>query len=263
MKTDIHNNLIEFGSHHIKDWCVLDVIGDSMKVEEFLQGQLTSDIKKMSNNTSQLSSICNQKGQVITDFIAYKQNKKFKIIINKGCMDLFEEELAPFAKFFYTTFELSNDRVIGKVSKKDNSKSCYGSNDFFQTSLELCNKHLNDEDLMSYDNWAAANKLLGILFLKKEDSKKYRPLEINFDNLRVSFEKGCYRGQEIVARMKYLGINRRKFCTFITESDFIELSNIKILGEIIKLKGKKIFNAIVKRDELDEIRKLRGIIDIY
>ena len=103
---------------------------------------------------------------------------------------------------------------------------------------------------------------MGILFLNKEDSRKYRPLEINFDNLRVSFEKGCYRGQEIVARMKYLGINRRKFCTFTTENDFNEFSKIKILGETIKLKEKKIFNAIVKRDELDEIKKLSGIIDI-
>ena len=32
MKTDIHNNLIEFGTHHIKDWCVLDVVGDSIKI---------------------------------------------------------------------------------------------------------------------------------------------------------------------------------------------------------------------------------------
>ena len=118
MKTDIHNNLIEFGTHNIKDWCALDVVGNPIKVEEFLQGQLTSDISIMTNNTSQLSSICNQKGQVIADFIIYKQDNKFKIIINKNCVELFKEELAPFAKFFFTTFELSDDKIIGKVSKK-------------------------------------------------------------------------------------------------------------------------------------------------
>ncbi len=263
MKTDIHNNLIEFGTHHIKDWCALDVVGDLIKVEEFLQGQLTSDISLMTNNTSQLSSICNQRGQVIADFITYKQDNKFKIIINKNCVELFKEELAPFAKFFFTTFELSDEKIIGKVSKKDNSMPCYSSNDLFQTSIKVNNKDLSIENSISYENWIVAHKLLGILFLNKEDSGKYRPLEINFDNLRVSFEKGCYRGQEIVARMKYLGINRRKFCTFTTESDFNEFSNIKILGETIKLKEKQIFNAIVKRDKLDQIKKLSGIIDIY
>ena len=70
--------------------------------------------------------------------------------------------------------------------------------------------------------WNAANKILGILHLDKSDSGKFRPLEINFDKQRVSFEKGCFRGQEIVARMKYLGIDRRKFCTFIVNNDFIE-----------------------------------------
>ena len=165
--------------------------------------------------------------------------------------------------FFFTTFELSEDKIIGKVSKKDNSMPSYSSNDLFQTSIELNSNELSRGNSISYENWIVAHKLLGILFLNKEDSGKYRPLEINFDNLRVSFEKGCYRGQEIVARMKYLGINRRKFCTFTTESDFNEFSNIKILGETIKLKEKQIFNAIVKRDKLDQIKKLSGIIDIY
>ena len=80
MKTDIHNNLIEFGSHEIEGWCVLDTIGDSNKVEEFLQGQLTSDISSLTNGSSQLSCICNHKGQVIADLIAYKHEEKFKII---------------------------------------------------------------------------------------------------------------------------------------------------------------------------------------
>ena len=90
--------------------------------------------------------------------------------------------------------------------------------------------------------WNAANKILGILHLDKSDSGKFRPLEINFDKQRVSFEKGCFRGQEIVARMKYLGIDRRKFCTFTTESDFNEFSNIKIIAEIIKLTDDKDYN---------------------
>ena len=82
MKTDIHNNLIEFGSHEIENWCVLDTIGDSDKVEEVLQGQLTSDISALINGSSQLSSICNHNGQVIADLIACKHEEEFKIIID-------------------------------------------------------------------------------------------------------------------------------------------------------------------------------------
>ena len=65
-----------------------------------------------------------------------------------------------------------------------------------------------------------AHKLAKILFLDIENVKKYRPLEINFDAQRVSFDKGCFRWQEIVARMKYLGVDRRKFSTLITKNTY-------------------------------------------
>jgi folate-binding protein YgfZ len=110
--------------------------------------------------------------------------------------------------------------------------------------------------------WNAANKILGILHLNKSDSGKFRPLEINFDKQRVSFEKGCFRGQEIVARMKYLGIDRRRFCTFIVKNDFVENNLIKSIGEIINLDDKKIFNGIVKKDDIEEVKKISGIISI-
>ena len=83
MKKDRHNNLIRFGSLEISELMVLSVIGEIEKVEEFLQGQATSDISLLSNNNCQLSSICNHKGQVLADFIVYKINEEFKIIINK------------------------------------------------------------------------------------------------------------------------------------------------------------------------------------
>ena len=262
MKIDIHNNLIEFGSHEIEDWCVLDAIGDTNKIEEFLQGQLTSDISTLSNGSSQLSSICNHKGQVIADLIAYKHEERFKIIIDKSLMEVFVDELTPFAKFFSTKFDLSNEKVIGRVSKKNNSQSFYATNNTFQVTIELYKQDLKHKSTISFDKWDLANKLLGIFFLKKEDSGKYRPIEINYDKLRVSFEKGCYRGQEIVARMKYLGVDRRRFCTFITSNDFKEINDIKILGKTIIINGKKIFNGIIKKDQLDEINQMSGIIDI-
>jgi len=262
LKIDIHNNLIEFGSHEIEDWCVLDAIGDTNKIEEFLQGQLTSDISTLSNGSSQLSSICNHKGQVIADLIAYKHEEEFKIIIDKSLVEVFINELTPFAKFFSTKFDLSNEGVIGRVSKKNSSESFYAANSTFQVAIELNKQDLKYKSSISFDKWDLANKLLGIFFLKKEDSGKYRPLEINYDNMRVSFEKGCYRGQEIVARMKYLGVDRRKFCTFITSDDFKEINDIKILGKTIIINGKKIFNGIIKKDQLDEINQMSGIIDI-
>ena len=88
--------------------------------------------------------------------------------------------------------------------------------------------------------------------LRKDDIGKFRPLEINYDKTRVAFDKGCFRGQEIIARMKYLGVNRRKFVTIIS-SDFIkESKNLRIIGEITKYKNFYIFNSLMNRDFFEE-----------
>ncbi len=73
MKIDTHNNLIEFGTILLIDHIVIDIQGDDKKVEEFLQGQVTSDVSLLSDNTSQLSCICNHKGEILADFIIIKK----------------------------------------------------------------------------------------------------------------------------------------------------------------------------------------------
>ncbi len=315
MKKDIHNKLIEFGSIHLKDWQVIDIVGDELKVEEFLQGQVTSDISLLSENSAQLSCICDHKGLVLADFIIIKKNEKYKFIVSKtesvdeigypeptdpalipvdrkwGVDHILIRELTPFAKFSNVKFKKTDEVVIGSISPKNNSEEPFLSNDYCQLSINI-NTDLNAfEDSISAPQWEAANKILGNLMLRfPHETQKFRPLEINYDKLRVSFDKGCYRGQEIVARMKYLGVDRRKFCTFITEEHFrrdmcpepIVNKDGEYLGDLNEENAKKrsyykivgsfvwlddmnvcIFNAIVKKDDLPKlIDLLPGVIQI-
>ena len=102
----------------------------------------------------------------------------------------------------------------------------------------------------------------GNFWAESNDIGKFRPLELNYDKLRVSFDKGCYRGQEIVARMKYLGIDRRSFLTFITTSGYDANENIKIVGKQIEIDDKLVFNAIVKKDLIPDIQKYPQVLKI-
>ena len=262
MKKDTHNNLIKFGSLEISELIVLKLMGESKKVEEFLQGQATSDITLLSNDCCQLSSICNHKGQVLTDFIIFKKDDEYKIIIKKDLKDIFIDELRPFARFSSIKFEEATHKIIGTISDQKNSNGVFGANGEYSLKIDLKPSNFDLKNQISIDDWAVANKLQGILYLDKGDTEKYRPLEINFDKLRVSFDKGCYRGQEIVARMKYLGVDRRKFCTFITQGSFKESSDIKILGKVIKIGDTKVFNAIVKKDLISKVTNSHGVVEI-
>ena len=122
MKKDIHNKLIEFGSIHLKDWHAIDIVGDELKVEEFLQGQVTSDISLLSDKCSQLSSVCDHKGLVVADFIIIKNNKKYKFLLNKALRDILVNELKPFSKFYAVQFRSTSEHVIGIISQKSNTK---------------------------------------------------------------------------------------------------------------------------------------------
>jgi folate-binding protein YgfZ len=227
---------------------VVQIHGDIDKVEKLLQGQITSDINLLTNESYQLSSVCNQKGEVIAGFVIHK-SENYKILIDQWLVDVFISELSPFAKFFNVTFTQESGLIFGNVSFEKQDKAFF-SNEVYSLSITLEKNDLTET--LSKDDWVAANKLALNFDLGKNDIGKFRPLEINYDKTRVSFDKGCFRGQEIIARMKYLGVDRRKFVTIVNTNLIEESKNLKIIGETLKYKNFYIFNSSINRDFFDE-----------
>ena len=256
---DIHNNLIKFGSLHLKDMRVLNLDGKPDQVHEFLQGQVTSDINLLKNNCYQLSAICDHKGQVLCDFFIYVNKNVYKLIVNKWFEELLIKELSVFAKFNKVSFVKIKQSVYGHVSKKDNVSNAFLSNDYFELSISL-EDNSKQRASIEASTWDISNKILGNLFLTINESKKFRPNEINYDYLRVSFDKGCYRGQEIVARMKYLGVDRRKFCILIIKNSLDLPETVKVVGETVKANNLIIFNAILKKEDIKNIQNLDTVL---
>ena len=128
MKINTDNNLIIPGSLEISDLKAIKVVGELNKVEDFLQGQLTSDISLLDNDASQLSCICDHKGQVMADFIVLKQDNEFFIIIQKDFISIFTGELEIFAKFGSVSFDICDHKIIGEIHNKGDSNNFYYSN---------------------------------------------------------------------------------------------------------------------------------------
>ena len=229
---------------------IISVHGDIDKVENLLQGQITSDIRLLANENFQLSSICNQKGEVMAGFVIHK-SKNYKIIIDDALVDTFIDELNPFAKFFGVTFFVANSFVHGHITPDKKDKAFF-SNDIFSLSLSLEKEICVNNSALLKNDWIVANRLALNFDLSIDDVGKYRPLEINYDKSRVAFDKGCFRGQEIIARMKYLGVDRRKFVTIVSPKAIKENKNFKVIGETLRHKDFYIFCSSIKRDFLDE-----------
>ncbi len=257
-KIDIEKKILEYGTIHLPSLSVIKISGDSKKAFEFLQGQVTSDIEKLQDNAVQLSAICNQKGFVMSDFYIVKQKDTFKIVISKDQKNIFIEELKPFIKFYNCEFVESSEYVFGHITfKKDKTKTGMMKtleNKEIKLYISLHASKIDESKISNY-NWNIANAILNNYSMLAEDLGKFRPFELNYDNLRVSFEKGCFRGQEIIARMKYLGVSRRKFITVIADDKYINEKEIGLIGKPIFINNKKVFHAMIKTSFEEELTK--------
>ena len=203
MKIDIHK-IFEESEIYLSDMTCIDIVGDNDNAKQFLDGQVTSDIALLSdNNKVQLSSICNQKGYVVCDFFLIWE-EGFKIVLDKNKYPKLISELEIFARFSKVELIESQVNIIGEVSDKKNEWT-FLKNKFGNLGIKLSdNLDLNLPKTTS-ERWQVLNLLSNNLLLTESYLGKYRPDEIMYDDLRVSFTKGCFRGQEIIARIKYRG----------------------------------------------------------
>ena len=60
--------------------------------------------------------------------------------------------------------------------------------------------------------------------------------------------------------MKYLGVDRRKFCILIIKNGFDLPKTVKIVGETLKADDLIIFNAILKKEDIKNIQNLDPVL---
>ena len=248
-------NLIKTGSLHLHNHKMLKFEGDINKVESLLQGQVTSDITELANKNAQLSCILDHKGFIQADFILLRSNDVIYVVIENSLEVNFRNQLKEFIKFYEVEIHSCDLSLMGIISAaNDDSYQNYifYKNKQYKLSLRFDGSReiISDKKLTELD-WKIANKALLNFLFSIEDINKYRPNEINYDKSRVSFTKGCYRGQEIVARVHHLGVNRREFVTVIAPINEKIDTKLKIHGEILELSNVKIFNTHFKRDDIE------------
>jgi folate-binding protein YgfZ len=219
------NNLLVQGQLMLEDMAVLEVHSKSNKAFDFLQGQVTSDISTLNkDNAYQLSSTCNQKGQVVADFVINRSGNDYKIIIKNELVELFINDLEPYAKFFSVNFIKNKDYVHGYAVKRKHEESLL-KNETFGLSVKCSRDKI--VGTLTKEDWVTNNLLLGNYNISAIDSGKFRPAEIMQDKTRVSFNKGCFRGQEIIARMRYLGKEKTSM-RLVISSNALKIENRKI-----------------------------------
>jgi folate-binding protein YgfZ len=179
----------------------------------FLQGQLTCDIHSLANNSYSLAAFCNPKGRVISTLLVIKADNDFLLVLPASLQETVRLKLQRFIL-----------RSAVKINAESTDKHIMGG--YFAPLAEdayACVKlpgvvsrflwiNSGGQTLGTTDNseWYYQDICSGLPWFSAAQSELYTPHMLGFDRLNgISFTKGCYTGQEIVARTHYLGQAKR------------------------------------------------------
>lgn len=174
----------------------------------FLQSQLSADIDALEPGDSTFACFCTPKGKVLGLLLIGRLGDDY---IACAHSDLLPGILARLKIFVFRTrvvFEPDPEiRVFGTETTTDESALFRpGVGDLAYTFSEKTGTGDDDPG-----HWKERELELGVTWLNAASSDSFIPQMLGFDTIgAVSFSKGCYPGQEIVARARYLGKVKRK-----------------------------------------------------
>ncbi|WOJ96116.1 folate-binding protein [Congregibacter brevis] len=234
----------------LPDEALLHLRGE--KVPEFLQGQLTCDTRKLSNSQALMGALCNVKGRVLTDLTVVQLSDTHVVLRLRRSLALsIAETIQRYAQFSRISVEVdpSETAIVGvldpdnatnaapiqdglvPVSQSDEGLylqrgAVYGERIFLggSTSASLVSQRDAAVD-EGPARWSQAMLRSGHYAVDLDDVESFTPQTLNYDLTGlVAFDKGCYTGQEIVARLHYKGRSKKRLQIYETDNGADELS---------------------------------------
>ncbi len=225
----------------LTEYGVVEITGKD--AARFLQGQLSCHIDEVTDNTNQLGTANTPKGRVYSIFRIAKLHDRYLLRMPCSMTEIFKAQLSKYIVFFKAEINIINDwKVSGLFTRNsltifNNIPDGFGSNWHHhvasdeQILLPVTGKsdryecwhkgNLTDVEnngTSSNTDWVWLDMLDGLPELSPEISDTFIPQMLNLDTFNaLHFKKGCYTGQEIIARMRYLGKLKKRMSLFYTK----------------------------------------------
>ncbi|MEJ2480134.1 MAG: folate-binding protein YgfZ [Acidihalobacter sp.] len=212
---------------------------------DFLQGQFSNDVAQVGAEHSQLSSYCTPKGRMLANFRLFKIGDTYYLRLPQTLVEPTLKRLRMFVMRSQVTLENADDALsrigwsgpnaatelstaLGGVAVPETPDETlshdelsvlrvpgihprfeiYGQLEAVQRLWDRLNVHGAPVGAAC---WGLLNVLAGIPTVYPQTSEAFVPQMANMELIGgVSFQKGCYPGQEIVARTQYLGNLKRR-----------------------------------------------------
>ena len=187
-------------------------------VQSFLQGQFSNDIDALEENKVQINAYCQHQGKIIALIWVMRQADSFYLSFPSDLTDVAVKRLTMFKMMSDVSIIDVTADVIQLGVIDEGLPAAFKLN--AQQSIVLADS-LDGVALTNEAEWnkACIENSVPEVHLKTSEKLVPQMLNLDIDELGVSFTKGCYPGQEVVARLHYLGKSKRRMFRFECEGD--------------------------------------------
>ena len=228
----------------LKHLGVISVSGDDAQV--FLQSLLSNDIKLLNINDSQYTSLCTPKGRLLAFFLIIRTNENtYRLILPHSLCESIKTRLSMYILRSKVSVANTSEEFtcIGLTQNKPTlpiKTSYHTLPSIFHRGIVisstnevdvLCSLLIKQQyQLMPSTYWEWLDITSGIAKIELETQEKFTPQQLNLDITKaVNFQKGCYPGQEVVARMHYLGKPSRRLFTAKANTSVLPESGSRVM----------------------------------
>ncbi|HHR6078482.1 TPA: tRNA-modifying protein YgfZ [Providencia alcalifaciens] len=221
----------------LENWELIHLHGAD--AEKYLQGQVTADISTL-EHAHTLTAHCDPKGKMWSDLRLFHHLDGFSYIERRSVADAQLAELKKYAVFSKVTFEKKPElkllgvagqgarealsSVFATLPDTQNQVVADGNSTLLHFDLpaerfliitdEATAQNITETlnaTQVSDQQWLALEIAAGFAVIDQENSAQHLPQAANLQAIPhgISFKKGCYTGQEMVARAKFRGANKR------------------------------------------------------
>ena len=247
----------------------------------FLQGQVTNDVNLLDGTNAHYSAYCNPKGRMLALFLVFAHYdhlhlqlnsellvpimKRLKMYVMRSKVEIkdvsesiikfglngpqaasmLEGVFSSIPTEKYALVSLENGAILKLPSYNDDAR--------FEIFTDSTNAPIiwdalkNNGEVVEKPHWDWLEIQAGIPDVEFKTQEQFVPQMLNLDIVgAINFKKGCYTGQEIVARTHYLGtVKRRTYLAEIaadSQSDIVPQAGDKVLdsshnevGQIVRI----------------------------
>ena len=219
----------------------------------FLQGQVTSDMTQLTAEKCLAGALCNLKGRIIADFLCVRTEEGCLLQISEGNGHKIAETLSKYAVFSKVEIAIhdgpcdtygivANERpALHELLPASPSLPYQMATSNTATMIKLAGTpgrfqlwvwdHKNaglvakslrmlsaQQTLADSEVYDYAETLAGRAHVSAPHSEAFTPQLLNYDlSGIVNFQKGCYTGQEVVARMHYRAEAKKRLFLLLAE----------------------------------------------